>query len=166
MAQQKRLGCVTARRRHETLKGAVSAAYYRFYLLQADNHIARRREDYFANDAIAMAAAKRLIGDFPGVEIWCGPRKVVTLSREAAVLQPQPHQAVRLISRNRRLLQQAAAAAGRTEALRAQSAARRHSDWVPPGCRPSPAPTQNNTCSPAAASPVGRGLASCHPCVN
>jgi hypothetical protein len=142
------------------------AAYYRFYLLQADNHIARRREDYFANDAIAMVAAKRLIGDFPGVEIWCGPRKVVTLSREAAVLQPQPHQAARLISRNRRLLQQAASAVRRTEALRAQSATRRHSDWAPPDWRPPSAPTQDSTGSPAAASLVGLGLASCHPCAS
>jgi hypothetical protein len=36
-----------------------------------------------------MAAAKCLIGDYPGVEIGCGPRKVITLSREAAAqLQP------------------------------------------------------------------------------
>jgi hypothetical protein len=65
------------------------AAFYRFYLLQADDHIPRRHEDYFADDATAMAAAKCVLGDFPSVEIWCGPRKVVTLSREeAAQLQP------------------------------------------------------------------------------
>jgi len=35
----------------------------RAVLLQADDHIARRREDYFADDATAMAAAKQIIGD-------------------------------------------------------------------------------------------------------
>jgi len=100
---------------------AQPVAFYRFYLLQADDHVARRREDYFTNDAMAMVAAKRVIGDYPGVEIWCGPRKVVTLSREeVARLRPMPHRAALLISRNKRLLQQAAAARRRTEALRAR----------------------------------------------
>ena len=59
------------------------SAFYRFYLLRADDHFARRREDYFADDAAAIGAAKHVIGDFSGVEIWCGARKVITLSREA-----------------------------------------------------------------------------------
>jgi hypothetical protein len=62
--------------------------FYRFYLLQADDHIARRRDDYFADDMAAIAAANHVIGDFPGVEIWCGSRKVVTLSREQAARWP------------------------------------------------------------------------------
>jgi hypothetical protein len=109
------------------------AAFYRFYLLQADDHFARRREDYFADDAAAIGAAKHVIGDFSGVEIWCGPRKVITLSREAAArLQPprMPPRAALLISRNQRLLQQAAAARRRTETLRARLTAPRHSDCV------------------------------------
>jgi hypothetical protein len=106
-------------------------SFYRFYLLQADNHIARRREDYFADDATAKAAAKYLLGDYPGVEIWCEQRKVVTLARdEAAQLQPPAAPRMTnpalLISRNKRLLQQAAAVCHRTEALRA---------WRPAGGR-------------------------------
>jgi hypothetical protein len=83
-----------------------------------------------------MAAAKYLVGDHPGVEIWCEQRKVVTCSRdEAAQLQlpvarSTPSRAAMLVSRNKRLLQQAAAANRRTEALRARLTAQRHSDWA------------------------------------
>lgn len=110
------------------------ASLYRFYLLR-DDHIVRRREDYFADDVTAMAAAKYLIGDFPGVEIWCEQRKVVTLAREAVMRLPSaaprtPPQAALLISRNHRLLQQAAAVCRRTEALCAWPTARRRGGWA------------------------------------
>jgi hypothetical protein len=99
------------------------SAYYRFYLLQTDDHIARRREDYFADDAAAIAAAGLVIGDYPGIEIWCERRKVVTLSNQGvARLQPSaarrpPNRAALLISRNKHLLQQAANTRRRTHAL-------------------------------------------------
>jgi hypothetical protein len=119
----KRQGAVT----RKSEGGAALVSFYRFYLLQADDHIARRREDYFADDATAIAATKCLVGDFPGVEIWCEQRKVVTLSREeVARLQPPPPRkgrpAALLISRNKRLLQQAVATCRRTGALRARAA--------------------------------------------
>jgi hypothetical protein len=97
------------------------SAYYRFYLLRDDDHIARRREDYCADDTAAIAAAGRVIGDYPGVEIWCERRKVVTLSRQdVARLQPPAaprasHRTAMLISRNKRLLQQAAKLCRHTE---------------------------------------------------
>jgi hypothetical protein len=99
------------------------SAHYRFYLLKADDHIARRREDYFADDTAAIAAAGRIIGDYPGIEIWCERRKVVTLSLQdvaqlPSIVPPTPHRAALLISRNKRLLQQALQACRRTEALR------------------------------------------------
>jgi hypothetical protein len=109
------------------------ASLYRFYLLQADDHIARRREDYFTDDARAMAAAKSVMGDYPYVEIWCERRKVITLSRDAAEqLRPRPKGlgSDRLINRNQRLLQQAARACGHTEALRARPVVRQHSAWA------------------------------------
>jgi hypothetical protein len=99
--------------------------FYRFYLLRAEGRIADRHEGYFADDAAAIANARRVIEDFPRLEIWCGPRKVVTLSREEmARLQPpvapRPnHRAALLVSRNERLLQQATAMCHRTEALHA-----------------------------------------------
>ncbi len=58
------------------------APFYRFYPMRAEGRIADRHEGYFANDATAIAAARKVIEDFPRLEIWCGPRKVVTLSRE------------------------------------------------------------------------------------
>lgn len=51
------------------------SAYYRFHLLRADD-----REGFFADDATAIAAAGRVIGDYPGIEIWCERLKAVTLS--------------------------------------------------------------------------------------
>ena len=109
--------------------------FYRLYLLQADDHIARRREDYFADDAAAIGAARNVIGDFHGVEIWCGPRKVVTLLREQVARLPtalRPVRAAILISRNKRLLLQARAACRRTEALCARPMAWRRSEWATP----------------------------------
>ena len=68
---------------------AQPAPFYRFYLLQADDHIARRSDDYFA-------------------DVWCGLRKVVTLSREqVARCQPRRTKAAGLIRRNKHLRQQA-----------------------------------------------------------
>lgn len=104
-------------------------AFYRFYLLQDDDHIARRREDYLADDAAAIAAARCVIGDYTGVEIWCEQRKVVTLSlQDVARLQPSAvprtqHRAALLINRNKHLLQEAARTCRRAEALRARLAA-------------------------------------------
>jgi len=146
-------------------------AFYRLYVLQADDHIARRREDYFANDAAAISAAKHVIDDFHGVgslsvpwpervrerkraeaevsrtviggprsgrtrEIWCGPRKVITLSREAmAQLQP-PHagrtvpRADSLIRRNHVLLAEARVARSRTAAIAVTAAKAQRPRWV------------------------------------
>lgn len=110
-----------------------SPTLYRFYLLRADDHFARRLEDYFPDDATAMAAARSVIDDYPGVEIWCECRKVVTLSREAAArLQPpqkNPRTAL-LVSRNKRLLQQATQACSRSGALCTRPTARRDGAWA------------------------------------
>ncbi len=109
------------------------ARLYRFYLLRADDHIARRREDCFADDVAAMAAARCVMGDYPGVEIWCERRKVITLSRDEAERLEPPRRTIRatqLIDRNHRLLQLAAQMCGRTDALRARQTARQHSHWA------------------------------------
>jgi hypothetical protein len=106
------------------------APFYRFYPLRADGHIARLHEDYLADDAAAIAVARHVMGDYPGVEIWCERRKVVTLSREeAGRLQPpvaarSNRRAALLISRNKRLLQQATATSRCTDALRARPTGR------------------------------------------
>jgi hypothetical protein len=126
------------------------ASFYRFYLLR-DDHIMRRREDYFADDATAMAAAKYIIGDFPGVEIWCEQRKVITLTREEAAHLPPaapraPPRAALLISRNRRLLQRAAETCRRTEALCARVRRRASilGGWSPPHGSTRRRPTKHN----------------------
>lgn len=109
------------------------APFYRFYLLQADDHIARRREDYFTDDATAISAAEGVIEDYPAIEIWCERRRVITLSRAEATHLQAPrttHRAAQLINRNHRLLQQAAQTCCRTEVLRERATARRHSDWA------------------------------------
>ena len=109
--------------RPDATVSADPVAFYRFYLLRADDHIARRREDYAPNDAAAIGYARQVVGDYAGVEIWCGPRKVVTLSREeVARVQPpvaarSNHRAALLIRRNKRLLQQATATCRRTVTL-------------------------------------------------
>jgi hypothetical protein len=97
-------------------------AFYRFYLLRADDHFAARRQDYFADDAAGITAAKHVIGDSAGVEIWCERRKVVTLSSEelARLAPPAIRRVVRsgvLISHNKHLLQRAAEVRGFTAAL-------------------------------------------------
>ena len=114
---------------------AQQAPFYRFYLLRADNHIAQRREDYFADDAAAITAARQVIGEFPGVEIWCGTRKVISLSREEVArlpAAPKPTRAAIVINRNQRLRQQAAEACRRSEALSARLMARAASQLVRP----------------------------------
>lgn len=112
------------------------APFYRFYLLRADGHFAGRREDYFADDAAAISVARHVIAGYQGVEIWCGARKVITLSREG-LAQIQPMIAPRsnkrdalLISRNKRLLRQATTAAYNTQALCASAAPRSGAVWA------------------------------------
>jgi hypothetical protein len=103
-----------------------SQAFYRFYLLRADDHIAARREGYFVNDAAAIAAAPSVIEDYPGVEIWCGQRRVATLSggelarQQPPVLPRKVASVPTLVSRNKRLLQQAVATSSRTQMLLAK----------------------------------------------
>ena len=49
---------------------------YRVYLLRADRTIATARNISCADDAEALARARRLRGEFAGVELWCGRRLV------------------------------------------------------------------------------------------
>ena len=51
-------------------------ADYRVYLLRADRKIVTAREISCADDEEATARARRLRGEFAGVEIWCGRRLV------------------------------------------------------------------------------------------
>jgi hypothetical protein len=50
----------------------LASSFYRFYPLRAEGRIADRHEGDFADDAAAIAAAPRMVGDFPRLEIWCG----------------------------------------------------------------------------------------------
>ena len=54
--------------------------YYRFYLLTADDHIALRREADCDNDAQAIAKAAEVIGHYPALEVWDGPRRLTHLA--------------------------------------------------------------------------------------
>jgi hypothetical protein len=54
---------------------------YRAYLLGRDGRIQGFEPLSCADDAVAIVAAKRLIGSH-GVEIWQGARKVITLEVE------------------------------------------------------------------------------------
>jgi hypothetical protein len=69
---------------------AQQAAFYRFYPLRAAGRIADRHEGYFADDAAAIASAKHVTHNFPALEIWCGPRKVITPSRGELARLQQP----------------------------------------------------------------------------
>jgi hypothetical protein len=54
--------------------------HYRFYLLTADDHIALRREADCDNDAHAIAKAAEVIGHYPALEVWDGPRRLTRLA--------------------------------------------------------------------------------------
>jgi hypothetical protein len=56
--------------------------FYRFYLLTADDHIARRRESDCDTDAHAIAKAAELIETYSAVEVWNGGRRVIRLAAE------------------------------------------------------------------------------------
>jgi hypothetical protein len=66
---------------------------YRFYLLNAANHIANRHDADCADDAHAMTVAAQIAGQFweyPAIEIWTGERKVIRLSHEEVCATPYP----------------------------------------------------------------------------
>jgi hypothetical protein len=102
----------------------LASSFYRFYPVRAEGRIADRHEGYFADDAAAIAAAPQMVEDFPRLDIWCGARQVASLTREDLVRRQPPRLtwAAVLITRNKRLLHQAAQARRRTEALRARAA--------------------------------------------
>jgi hypothetical protein len=55
-------------------------ANYRAYLIGSDGHIARAEPIPCDNDAQAIAAAKRLVGEH-GIELWDGTRIVIKLNK-------------------------------------------------------------------------------------
>jgi hypothetical protein len=56
--------------------------FYRFYLLTAKDHIARRREADCDNDAHAIAKVAELIENYSAVEIWNDGRRIIRLATE------------------------------------------------------------------------------------
>ncbi|HEY5046409.1 MAG TPA: hypothetical protein VII49_00125 [Rhizomicrobium sp.] len=55
-------------------------ALYRFYMLDAANHIIQARNDDCLDDAEACAKAQDLSIEF-AVEVWCGDRRVCHVRR-------------------------------------------------------------------------------------
>jgi hypothetical protein len=112
------------------------ALFYWFYPMRAEGRIADRHEAYFANDAAPIAAARNVIEDFPRLEIWCGARQVASFAREDLLRRQPPRLtwAVVLITRNKRLLHQAAQVRRRSEALRARQQIGRRSALLSACC--------------------------------